>query len=50
MYTKEQLNDLYERVVKDIDISEALFDVAEQEYMALGLWIDRQTPTYKVSI
>ena len=50
MYTKKQLNDLYERVVKDIDISDSLFDAAEQEYMALGLWIDRQTPTYKVSI
>lgn len=50
MYTKDQLNDLYERIVKDIDISDELFDAAEQEYNALGSWIDRETPTYKVSI
>ena len=50
MYTKDQLNDLYERIVKDIDISDALFDAAEREYTELGEWIDRETPTYKVSI
>lgn len=50
MYTKERLNDLYERVVKDIDISDALFDAAEREYTELGKWIDSETPTYKVSI
>ena len=50
MYTKDQLNDLYERIVKDIDISDALFDAAEREYTELGKWIDRETPTYKVSI
>lgn len=50
MYTKDQLNDLYERIVKDIDISDELFDAAEQEYNALGSWIDRETPTYKVNI
>lgn len=50
MYTKDQLNDLYERIVKDIDISHELFDVAEKEYKALGCWIDRKTPGYKVSI
>ena len=50
MYTKDQLNDLYERIVKDIDISNELFDAAEEEYNALGAWIDRETPTYKVSI
>ena len=45
MYTKDQLNDLYERIVRDIDISDELFDVAEKEYNALGSWIDRETPT-----
>lgn len=50
MYTKDQLNDLYERIVKDINISDELFDAAEQEYIALGAWIDRETPTYKISI
>ncbi len=50
MYTKGQLNDLYERIVKDIDISDELFDAAEKEYVALGDWIDRETPAYKVCI
>lgn len=50
MYTKNQLNDLYERIIKDIEISDELFDVAEQEYKALGSWIDSETPTFKVSI
>lgn len=50
MYTKSQLNDLYERIVKDIDISDELFDTAEKEYRALGSWIDQETPAYKVSI
>ncbi len=50
MYTKSQLNDLYERIVKDIDISDELFDTAEKEYRALGAWIDQETPAYKVSI
>lgn len=30
MYTKDQLNDLYERIVKTIDISNEMFDVAEK--------------------
>lgn len=50
MYNKSQLNDLYERVVEDIDISDELFDAAEQEYKDLGAWIDRKTPTYDVRI
>ena len=50
MYTKEQLNDLYERIVKDIDISDELFDTAESEYKALGKWLDQETPAYKLGI
>ena len=50
MYTKEKLNDLYERIVKDIDISNELFDDAETEYMSLGRWIDKETPTYKIGV
>lgn len=50
MYNKNQLNDLYERVVEDIDISDELFDAAEQEYKDLGAWIDRKMPTYDVRI
>lgn len=50
MYTKEQLNDLYERIVKTIDISNEMFDVAEKEYTDLGNWIDQATPQYKIRI
>lgn len=50
MYTKEQLNDLYERIVKTIDISNNMFDSAEQEYMQLGKWIDQETPQYNISV
>lgn len=49
-YTKAQINDLYERIVKDIDISNELFDDAETEYMSLGRWIDKETPTYKIGV
>lgn len=50
MYNKEQLNDLYEQIVKNIDISNELFDSAEVEYTALGAWLDKETPTYKIDI
>jgi hypothetical protein len=50
MYTKDQLNDLYERIVKTIDISNEMFDVAEKEYKELGNWIDQATPQYKIHI
>lgn len=50
MYTKEQLNDLYERYVKTIDISNDMFDAAEREYMQLGRWIDQKTPRYDVFV
>ena len=33
MYTKEQLNDLYERVVKTIDISDKMFDEIRLTFM-----------------
>lgn len=50
MYTKEQLNDLYERVVKTIDISDKMFDEAEKLYTELGRWINKETPNYKTHI
>ena len=50
MYTKDQLNDLYERIVKTIDISNEMFDTAEKEYKDLGDWIDNETPCYKIHI
>ena len=50
MYTKDQLNDLYERIVKTIDISNEMFDTAEKEYKDLGDWIDNETPQYNIHI
>ena len=50
MYTKSELNSLYERVIKTIDISNEMFDVAEKAYKELGDWIDAKTPTYKIEI
>ena len=50
MYTKEQLNDLYERVVKTIDISDKMFDEAEKVYTELGKWINKETPNYKTHV
>lgn len=50
MYTKENLNDLYERIVKTIDISNEMFDNAKQEYTDLGNWIDQATPKYKICV
>lgn len=48
--TKEELNSIYEKIVKSIDISNELFDKASDEYDALGKWMDNQTPNYKLSI
>lgn len=50
MYTKENLNKLYEKITTSIDISEELFDKAETEYIKLGEWIDAETPDYDISI
>jgi hypothetical protein len=50
MYTKEELNDLYERIVKAIDITDELFEKAEKEYNDMGKWIDANTPEYRISI
>ncbi len=50
MYTKEQLNDIYERIVENIDISNDMFDTAEREYTQLGNWIDQETPKYSISV
>ncbi len=50
MFTKDKLNDLYERVIKTIEISDRMFDEAEKAYKDLGAWIDKQTPTYKINM
>lgn len=50
MFTKDKLNKLLNDIVKAIDISDDLFDKAEDEYTKLGDWIDAETPNYKISI
>ncbi len=50
MYSKEELNALFEKIVENINISDSLFDNAEKEYTNLGQWIDSETPDYKILI
>lgn len=50
MRSKAQLNEIYEKIVNIIDISNSLFDLAECEYKALGKWLDSKTPEYELSI
>lgn len=50
MYTKDDLNDIYERIAKSIDISEVLFNQAEMNYKKLGAWMDEETPDYDITI
>ena len=50
MYTKENLNDLYEKIAQSIDISEKLFDQAEEYYRKLGAWMDKETPKYRINV
>jgi hypothetical protein len=50
MYTKADLNKVYEKLAESIDISEVLFDKAEDAYKDLGRWLDKETPNDKISI
>lgn len=48
-YSKESINDMLSRVVRDLDISEEMFQKAKNEYNSLGNWIEKQT-NYEISI
>ena len=50
MYTKNQLNEMYKTLGKNIDISDELFEDAVKEYQNLGRWLDRNTPDYSLSV
>ena len=50
MYTKDQLNEMYRILSKNIDISDELFDDAVKEYQNLGRWLDNNTPEYSLTI
>ena len=50
MYYKNQLEELYEKIVASINISEEMFDAAEAEYKKLGKWIEDNTPQYDIDI
>lgn len=50
MYSKETIDNLYNLVATNIDISDEMFEAAEEEYIKLGNWIDDVTPDYQISI
>lgn len=50
MYSKETIDNLYNLVATNIDISDEMFEAAEEEYTKLGNWIDGATPDYRISI
>ena len=50
MYSKEAINKLYRDIAVSIDISDEMFDNAEEVYKDLGKWIDENTPQYEISI
>ena len=50
MYTREDLNVLYNKIAESIDISETLFDQAEEYYKKLGAWMDKETPIYRITV
>lgn len=50
MYTKDSLNNLYRLVASNIDISDEMFEAAEEEYNELGKWINNETDNYQISI
>lgn len=50
MYTKENLNVLYEKIAQSIDISEKLFVQADEYYKKLGAWMDKETHNYRITL
>lgn len=50
MYSKDDLNTIYQDIATNIDISDEMFDAAEKEYTEFGEWIDKETPDYRMSI
>ena len=51
MYTKEELNEIFVDILKEIEINSALFAHAKTEYENLGKWISKKAGTaYQVSV
>jgi hypothetical protein len=50
MSTKSQLNDIYEKIGQQLDISDELFEKAKEKYQDMGVWLDKKTPEYKIDI
>ena len=42
-YTKEQIETILSDLASQINISDELFQAADDEYTALGKWIDKKT-------
>lgn len=50
MSTKGQLNVIYEKIAKSLDISDDLFKKAKAKYEDMGSWLDKKTSEYKIDI
>jgi hypothetical protein len=50
MFSKDRLNVIFEKVARNIDISDELFEQAKEKYEDMGKWLDSETPEYKIDI
>jgi len=48
--SKSQINSIYTQIVKDLDISEELFQRAEDKYMDMSRWLDENIQKYDFKI
>lgn len=47
---KEKINEMYEEIADELNISDAVFDSANKSYKALGEYLDNNLKDYKVTI
>ena len=50
MYSKDEMDKLYNSLCTKITISDDMFEMAKKEYEDLSKWIDKKTPEYKARI
>lgn len=48
-YSKQELDEVFEKIAEKLDISTDLFNKAKSEYMAMGHWIDKKTTEDKTN-
>lgn len=49
-YSKQDINELFNKILKNLDISNEMFYKAKMEYEALAAWIDKEAVDFKVNI